>query len=173
MTEQLSYRVVAQLSGAEVRDYPEHLLVSTFDSGSMPDSGNQAFRRLAGYIFGSNLEGKQIAMTAPVLQKPVPGGYETSFVMPGEMKLEAMPGTVDATLSKHRASGGLFAAVTFSGLANDELFERKAKALLSVLGNSGYEAAGGPVYARYNGPWTPFFMRRNEVLVPVKRVVAP
>jgi hypothetical protein len=45
--------------------------------------------------------------------------------------------------------------------------------LVSELGKSGYEAVGGPVYARYNGPWTPFFMRRNEVLVPVKRVVAP
>ncbi|MEI7881439.1 MAG: heme-binding protein [bacterium] len=31
---------------------------------------------------------------------------------------------------------------------------------------NGLIAAGEPIWARYNPPFTPWFMRRNEILVP-------
>jgi hypothetical protein len=31
----------------------------------------------------------------------------------------------------------------------------------------GYDPAGEDIFARYNPPFMPFFMRRNEVLIPV------
>jgi len=30
------------------------------------------------------------------------------------------------------------------------------------------QAAGEPVWARYDPPFKPWFMRRNEILIPVK-----
>ena len=168
MTEQLGYQVVAKFPHAEIRRYPAHLLVSTFESGRMSESGNQAFRRLANYIFGGNQQSKSIAMTAPVLQQPTKLGYETSFVMPAAMKLEDLPGTKDSSLRIQRAAGGLFAAITFSGLASGELFGRKAKELLTIIEANDYKQKGLPIFARYNGPWTPSFLRRNEVLIPLE-----
>lgn len=168
MTEQLSYRVVAKLPHAEIRRYPPHLLISTFESGRMPESGNQAFRRLANYIFGGNQQSKSIAMTAPVLQQPNHHGYETSFVMPASMTLEDMPGTSDSSLRIQQATGGLYAAITFSGLASGELFEKKTKELKEIIKAADYRESGAAVFARYNGPWTPFFLRRNEVLIPLE-----
>lgn len=168
MTEQLSYQVVAKLPHAEIRRYPPHLLISTFESGRMPESGNQAFRRLANYIFGGNLQSKSIAMTAPVLQQPNDLGYETSFVMPAAMRIEEMPGTADSSLRIQQADGGLYAAITFSGLASGGLFGRKAGELTAIIEASDYKQKGLPIFARYNGPWTPSFLRRNEVLIPLE-----
>ena len=167
MTEQLSYQVVAKLSHAELRKYPPHLLVTTFETGRMPESGNQAFRRLANYIFGGNQESQSIAMTAPVLQKPTELGYETSFVMPATMTIDQMPATKDSSLKIQQAEGGLFGAIAFSGLASGELFAKKAGELNDILQTHGHTPNGEAIYARYNGPWTPFFLRRNEVLIPL------
>ena len=33
--------------------------------------------------------------------------------------------------------------------------------------NRGLRIAGDPVWARYNPPFAPWFLRRNEILVPV------
>jgi hypothetical protein len=65
--------------------------------------------------------------------------------------------------------GGLMAAKRFNGSATDRLFESKAQSLLEELAKAGYEAVGEMQYARYNGPWTPPVLRRNEVLVAIKR----
>ena len=67
----------------------------------------------------------------------------------------------------------LMAAIKFSGSASDELFERKAKELVSSLEAAGYRVISEPLYARYNGPWTPPLLRRNEVLVEVESITTP
>jgi hypothetical protein len=77
MTEKLGYQLIEDLGGFEIRHYPPHILVSTSEAGSMATSGNQAFRRLANYIFGGNNAGKSIAMTAPVLQAQKEAGFVT------------------------------------------------------------------------------------------------
>lgn len=168
MTEQLSYEVVAKLARAEIRRYPEHIRVTTFDSGDMAASGNRSFRRLANYIFGSNEARQSIAMTAPVLQQASEEGFRTSFVMPMAMSFSAMPSTSDQSLKLELAEGGLFGAITFGGLANQKLFGDKSQTLTKFLESEGYQVSGDPIYARYNGPWTPSFLRRNEVLIPIK-----
>jgi hypothetical protein len=72
-------------------------------------------------------------------------------------------------MSVQKMAGGLTAAKRFSGAATDRLFESKAQALLSELASAGFEPVGEVQYARYNGPWTPPVLRRNEVLVAIKR----
>ena len=167
MAEIQRYKVVESHKGFEVRDYAAHTLVTKQMQGSMGTASYSAFGYLAGYIGGENEAGQQIAMTAPVLQKKSSSGFDVSFVMPHDMVNAPKP--TRSGMSIERISGGLMAAKRFSGAATDRLFESKAKALLKELEAAGYSAVGEIQYARYNGPWTPPVLRRNEVLVAIKR----
>jgi len=163
VTEVQRYEVVGKNPGFEIRQYAPHLLVTKSMSGSLSAAGSNAFRYLAGYIGGENADRQQIAMTAPVLQHKQPSGYEVAFVMPDHMK--DAPAPLREGMEVKKVDGVLMAAKRFSGLATDELFERKGKKLLEELRAAGYEPVGEVSYARYNGPWTPAPLRRNEVLV--------
>lgn len=168
MAEIQKYDVVENHPGFQLRRYAPHAVVTKPMSGSMSQAGNAAFGYLAGYISGQNERGESIAMTAPVLQKKTAAGYEVSFVMPAEMTDPPKPA---AGLELRHIEPKLMAAVRFSGLANDELFEAKSKQLLAAILKAGFEAISEPVYARYNGPWTPPMLRRNEVLVEVAKTL--
>lgn len=168
MSEKLAYQVIEELGDFEVRLYPPHILVSTNEPGSMATAGNQAFRRLASYIFGGNNARQSIAMTTPVIQAQNAEGFTTSFVMPATMSMREMPATSDPSLSFSQQPGGKFAAVTFAGLASQGLFDSKADLLKRLLQSKNLVVSGPAIYARYDGPWTPFFLRRNEVLIPLQ-----
>ena len=47
---------------------------------------------------------------------------------------------------------------------------RQRRRLLDELSRRGIETLGSPVLLRYDAPWTPPFMRRNEVEVPIELV---
>lgn len=171
MTEIQQYQVLQSLPGFELRNYADHLLVTKPMPGSMSSAGSAAFGYLARYIGGENAEQKQIAMTAPVLQRKSDAGFDVSFVMPAEMT-EA-PAPLRDGMRVERVAGKLVAAKSFSGAASDELFQRKAAQLMQAIEQAGFVATEQVQYARYNGPWTPPFLRRNEVLVAVAPVGSP
>ena len=125
MTEVQRYEVVGKKPGFEIRQYAPHLLVTKSMSGSLSAAGSNAFRYLAGYIGGENADRQQIAMTAPVLQHKQPSGYEVAFVMPDHM--EDAPAPLREGMEVKKVDGVLMAAKRFSGLATDELFERKGR----------------------------------------------
>ena len=165
MTEIQRYSVLASHSGFELRDYEPHIVVTKPMPGTMGSSSYSAFGYLAGYIGGQNQASQQIAMTAPVLQQKSGDGYDISFVMPHQMDSAPQPMYRDMRVTN--MPGGTFAAKRFSGSASDALFERKAKKLLEDVQKAGLTTVGEVQYARYNGPWTPPPLRRNEVLVAI------
>lgn len=167
MTEIQRYRVLSNQDGFEIRSYEPFITISTIENGTMAEAGNRAFRPLANFIFGGNKASQQIAMTAPVTQVRVADGYRVSFVMPASMRIEDMPepATPDVVISNHPA--GEYAALKFSGLASEQLFRRKETLLRKKLEQKGTKALPTATYARYNGPWTPGPLRRNEVLIPL------
>jgi len=59
------------------------------------------------------------------------------------------------------------AAVRFSGLMSQSAAAKETAELLSYIKTSGLKAVGPPTLAQYDPPWTLWFMRRNEVLIPV------
>lgn len=170
MTQIQRYDVVEDLAGFQLRRYEPHHLVTKPMSGSLATSGNSAFGYLAGYISGQNQTGQKIAMTAPVLQQRTESGFEVSFVMPHDL---SSPPNPMGDLKLVGVDGKLMAALQFSGSASDALFEKKAQALRASLQKSGFRAVAEVMFARYNGPWTPPILRRNEVLVEVERIQAP
>ena len=166
MTEIQSYEVLKTHKGFELRSYPAHTVVSISTPGDLPSAGMAAFSYLAGYIGGRNQRSQAIAMTAPVLQQRRGDGFEVSFVLPAGLKDHPQPN--DPKLSLATQAPSLMAAIRFSGLANQSLFEKKADQLTELCNEAGYRVVSDPLYARYNGPWTPPMLRRNEVLLKVE-----
>lgn len=61
------------------------------------------------------------------------------------------------------------AALRLSGRWSRTSYQRKERRLLAAVAEAGLRVVGPPRYARYDPPWTPWFRRRNEVVVPVER----
>jgi hypothetical protein len=59
------------------------------------------------------------------------------------------------------------AALRFSGRWSRSSYEKRTAQLLVAVATAGLEVVGPPRYARFDPPWTPWFLRRNEVVVPV------
>ena len=148
----------------EIRDYNSRILVTT----QMNEGQNTGFRALAGYIFGGNEKEQEIAMTAPV-QRTMPGieDAEMAFLVPREYSIEELP-TPDDTRVQFREEPAYRAAVIrFSGWVNDQKAERYWQTLSTFLKEQGIQPLGDPTVNQYNPPWTPPFMRRNEIIVAV------
>lgn len=167
MTEIQAYEVLESHPGFELRSYPAHTIVSVAAPGDLGAAGMGAFGYLAGYIGGRNQANQAIAMTAPVLQEKKASGFQVSFVLPANLSNHPLP--TDPRLSLETRTPSLMAAIRFSGMANQSLFEKKAEKLTQLCDAAGFKVMSEPLFARYNGPWTPPPLRRNEVLLKVER----
>ncbi len=181
-TEEPAFQVVRELAGIEVRQYAAYAVAEVVVPGPAAEAGGQAFPILAGYIFGKNKGERKFAMTAPVTQAAVPvkldmtapvtqtaapGGFLVQFVLPQGVTAGNAPEPLDARVQLRDVLPGPVAVLRYSGTwsaANDS--EHLAN-LQAALRTAGLAWAGEPVFARYNAPFTPWFMRRNEVWLPL------
>lgn len=109
---------------------------------------------------------EKIAMTAPVTQTSDDGQWRVRFLMPAGRTLADLPVPAgDVRLVEVPAQR--VAAIRFSGGWTDTAFARAEATLDAWLAAEGLAAAGPPTYAYYNDPFTPPFLRRNEVIVPI------
>lgn len=182
-TEEPAFSTVFQEGEFEVRDYPALLAAEVSVSGSRDEAANAGFRLLAAYIFGGNTRRQSIAMTAPVVQQgdtgeaiamtaPVTqsggdGAWVVRFVMPSKYTLETLPMPNEARVRLVPVPAQRFAVVRFSGLARPADVELRTATLRAFLARRELSASGPASLARYDPPWTPWFMRRNEVWIPV------
>ena len=181
--EEPKYRVIEKDGAIEIRDYEPYIVAETAVEGKeFDEASNEGFRRLAGYIFGGNQARRSIEMTAPVttersvriaMTAPVEmqgstGSYVITFMMPSEYTLETLPVPNDSRVTLRLVPGRKMAAIRFSGFWTEESFRERTEELLGWLKKRGIAAAGDPVLARYNSPWSLWFLRRNEVLVPIQ-----
>ena len=169
MTEQQSYDVLAAYPEFELRRYPEHLVAEIEVGGPFELAGKVAFPRLARYIGGHNRSSRKVAMTAPVVQQQAPDSrrYVVGFVMPADVSAEDLPDPTDSAVRTRRVPAETAAALRYSGLWSRGSYEKRTAQLLAALETAGMTVGGDPRYARFDPPWTPWFLRRNEVVVPV------
>ena len=148
----------------EIRDYDSRILATT----RMTEGQNSGFRVLAGYIFGGNENEQEIAMTAPV-QRTMPGEQEAemAFVVPRAYSIEELPTPDDFRIEFREEPAYRAAVIRFSGWVNDKKAERYWQTLITFLEEQGIQPVGDPTLNQYNPPWTPPFMRRNEIIVAV------
>jgi SOUL heme-binding protein len=168
VTEQQPYRVIEVFKGFELRHYPQYVLVSVTTKGPFNAAASRAFYPLVSFIGGQNRSGEKIAMTAPVLHKPINDETHTiSFVMPETMDASRIPAPTDAQVSTQIIDAHYAAATKFRGLANEEHFKSFGDQLVADVKLAGLKMVGDVYYARFDPPWKPGFLRRNEALVDV------
>ena len=182
--EEPKFTRVEKTGDFEIRAYAPYLVAETLVSGEFDQAGNEGFRRLAGYIFGGNRGKQKIAMTAPVAQQATPKGekiamtapvglerrgdaWRITFALPAEIKLDNAPIPNDARVTLREVAARTVASLGFSGTWSPERFAEKKADLLRQCQAKGLKTRGEVQYARYNPPWTPWFLRRNEVMVEI------
>ena len=96
------------------------------------------------------------------------GTYLFSFMMPAKYTTDTLPTPTDPRIRIRQIEGRRMAARIYSGTWSEERYRRNEAALLEAVAAAGLQPIAAPVFARYNSPFTLWFMRRNEVLVEVK-----
>ena len=166
--EQPRYSVVASGPDYELRSYESYMVAETTVAGGFGSTGNVAFRRLAGFIFGRNTHALRMNMTVPVTHQPNGNGTQKyRFVMERTYSEESLPHPLDGTISLIRVPAGLYAARRYRGGRSEAKYRKVEFQLVAALKRDGIETSGTPAAAIYSGPATPAPLRRNDVLVPV------
>jgi DNA gyrase inhibitor GyrI len=160
------YRSIKQDGHFSIREYDPIVVAETpVKSG---DGMNSGFGRLFKFITGENSSKQKISMTTPVLMSA--GTNATmAFVMPADATSASLPKPADGGVVIKTIDGGRFAVFRFSG--NRELAgqNRAAEQLFAWAKANGYKPGPQALFAFYDPPWIPGFLRRNEAMV---RIVA-
>ena len=181
--EEAPYKVVKSDGIFELREYAPQILAEVIVDGELEDAGDTAFRPLFKYISGENRSrskismtapvsqestGEKIAMTAPVSQEKSQGKWAVSFMMPASYTMETIPAPDNPAIKLRQVPARRIAAVRYSGFWSEEKYQLNLSKLESWLRDNKLTAAGEPVWARYNPPFTLWFLRRNEILIPLQ-----
>jgi hypothetical protein len=90
-----------------------------------------------------------------------------AFVMPAEYSLDTLPTPTDPRITIREIPSQVAAAKAFSGRWSEHIYQEQLADLCKAVAQTGLAIVGPPRFARFNPPWTPGFLRRNEVVVPV------
>jgi hypothetical protein len=179
----IQYTVLEKQGSFEIRQYPSCLIAETVVDADFKEAGNMAFGRLFQYISGNNRKqesismtapvnqtnpSEKIAMTAPVNMQQTEGQYAVSFLMPSQYTLDTIPQPLDDSVVIKPIPPRKIAAIRYSGTWSQKRYEAKKASLEEFMQTKGLVSTGKPVFARYNPPFELWFLRRNEVLIPVE-----
>lgn len=182
--EEPAFTVTQQEAPFEVRAYDSYCVAeTTVKTADFKEAGNIGFRRLFRFIQGENQSQRKLPMTAPVgLEPPAaekipmtapvgqslsPEGYLVWFVMPQGSTLDTLPKPTDPEVRLRFIPSRRVATLRYSGLWSESRYEAKKTELLNWVKKQQLTPIGSPVLSRYNSPFTPWFLRRNEVQIEV------
>lgn len=182
--EEPTYEVLRSFGTVELRQYAPYVVAEVVVQGADGDAGSQAFPILAGYIFGKNKGEKKFEMTAPVTQTAAPvkmamtapvtqadapgGGKLVQFVLPQGVTLDTAPEPLDPRVQLRQVPAQRWAAIRYSGTWSQANYNEHLALLRVALEKEGVATQGEPVLARYNAPFTPWFLRRNEIWLALR-----
>jgi hypothetical protein len=170
MTQQVPYEVLKKIGDIEIRQYPEVIFAVVEDNSS--DSG---FGQLFQYISGENKTRRKIAMTAPVITSEkitmtapvITGKNYMAFALPSSYNKETVPIPTNPAVKIETQKEKTMAILQFSGRTNETKVQKNIQKLMTTLKNHTMQVKSEPVLMRYNSPFTPGFLRRNEVAVEI------
>ena len=184
--ENPKYEVLLSESNKEVRSYSSYIVAKTIVKGEFKSARSDAFRILAGYIFGDNekkqkismtapvvmknpSENEKLAMTAPVVQSTTEEGMIMTFMMPSKYKLEDLPTPKDHRITFEEIPPKIFGVIRYSGFGSQSTNAEMAKELKTWLTTKGqYEIISEPSFAGFDPPWTIPFLRHNEMMFELR-----
>lgn len=186
--EEPAYRVARKTDAIEIRTYAAYMVAETRVDTDFADAGNTAFSPLFKYISGNNRRrekiemtapvnqstaaerGQAIEMTAPVAQSRDPearSGYVVSFAMPARFGPGNIPQPEDPRVTVREVPARTMAVLAYSGTWSQERYAAHERILLDEVARAGLKPRGAVQFARYNAPFVPWFLRRNEVMVEI------
>ncbi len=170
MVDSIEYEVERSDRSLEIRRYPSMVLATVYGR-----SDYDAFSILFDYISGDNTPRSKIPMTAPVISSEkiamtvpvISDGRSFSFVMPSGQGADTIPEPRDARVKLEAFPARRMAVVRFRGRAREKAVRERTSELISYVEGLGLKVKGEPSLMRYNPPFTPGFLRRNELAVEV------
>jgi hypothetical protein len=181
-TEQPQFVAVAQVDDIQIRRYAPRLeAIVQVRAKNAREASNQGFRVLAGFIFGDNEARKKVEMTSPVgrsqeIAMTAPVGRERkgdvwtiSFTMPSKWKVDTLPRPLDSRVTIREVPETLYAVLEFRGSPSEATLAEREKGLRVTATTAGYTPMeGASIYNRYDPPWVPPLIRRNELWVALE-----
>lgn len=179
-TEEAEYSVSLKEDQFEIREYAPSIVAEVIVYADFEDASSDAFRSLFKYISGDNTrrdkiemtspvsqkaEPEKIAMTSPVAQRASGTGWAVSFMMPASYTMETIPVPENPSVSLREVPAYRAAAIRYSGGWSEKSYKKHLASLEEWIKQNNLTVADEPVWARYNAPFTPWFMRRNEILI--------
>ncbi|YCM42486.1 heme-binding protein [Verrucomicrobiaceae bacterium 227] len=166
--ESAPYTAVKTDGAFEIRDYPEIVVATTTMAG---EKGNQnsGFMSLFKYISGKNETKQKISMTTPVFSKTDGERQEMSFVVPKEVAQTGAPKADNENVTVTKRKAGRFAVYRYSGRWTEARDKKARETLAEWTKTQKLTLTSVMEKASYDPPFTPPFMRRNEILVRIKK----
>jgi len=176
------YTIIKEDDSFQIREYTEYVTSEVEVEGTFDEAGSRAFRLLFDYISGNNskqqkirmtapveqkTQGEKISMTAPVEQKGRDGKYVISFVLPQTLSLDTAPIPNNPRVVLKNNPVRRLASITYSGFWSENNYLENHARLMGWVAAQRLKIKGEPIYARYNSPFSLWFLRRNEILVEV------
>jgi hypothetical protein len=170
-------------STIEIRKYEPMIIAEATVNGPYDKAINNGFRIIADYIFGNNTSDTPISMTSPVVQEPKKQSgkiamttpvlqeatdndqFTISFVMPSEYSMKTIPKPNTEKITLREVPSRTLGVIQFSGLWTSGKAKKYTETLRKSLEGNGYTPQSKVEFARYNPPWTPPWMRRNEIWI--------
>lgn len=177
------YRVLKKEGKFELREYNSYITASVeIETKDYDQATNQGFGNIADYIFGNNTSKDSIPMTAPVLQESKPASekiamtapvvtikdnnvFKISFVMPSKYTMKTLPQPNNPKVILTEVPSFKAATITFSGVVNEKTINTKTEELSNWIDEQKLKSTNVAQIARYNPPWTLWFLRRNEIII--------
>ncbi|OBG79228.1 heme-binding protein [Mycobacterium sp. E3305] len=175
----------------EIRRYGPRIAAETIVDADENRARDVGFRRLAGYIFGGNRDNSSISMTAPVSQQSSPrgrqiamtapvvqsagdeAGWAIRFFMPAKWTMETLPAPDDDQVRLVTVPPATVAVLRFTGDRSPKAVASRTAELLKILQDKGIEPTGDAEAWFYDPPWTVPLRRRNEIAIPIDAASAP
>lgn len=167
--EEAKYEVIKSQGNLQIRDYAPMIIAETEVTGERKEAIRQGFRIIANYIFGNNTSKHKVAMTAPVIQEKTENNWKIRFVMPAGYTLNTLPKPNNKAVHLKQIDRKRFATIMFSGTADEEGLKKYNDELIAFIKDNNLKSLSQANFAFYNPPWTPPFLRRNEVLVEIAK----
>lgn len=179
------YKVLSKQDNIELREYAPNLVAEVEVSGERNEAANEAFKKLAGFIFGDNISNDKISMTAPVIQEKTENksekiamttpvvqektgdSWKVRFIMPSEYTLETLPKPNNKEVKVYKDAPKKYAVIRFSGFWSDTKLNKKTKVLDEYIKQQNLTKKSEVIYNFYNPPFTLPFLRRNEIMFEV------
>ena len=176
MVQTIKYEPVRKIREIELRHYPRIIIAKV--KNREIDNFGLLFR----FISGANVQKKKVKMTSPVVSQetsqsikmtsPVLTEFSNegymAFVMPHDLDIESTPQPLDNRIEIEAIPERNVAVLRFSGSWSEDRFETKKKQLIEELAKAKIKTKGKVFTMLYNPPFTPSFLRRNEVAIEVQ-----